>query len=207
MFRTQNGLKIHMEECTIPFTPIYTESEFKIAKLGNQRTKQVLSVISQMFISTKTVFYEVDMYDYYILYDKEIIGYFSSYKDGSFLLNCFLVMPCFQKQGWGTVLLDFAYSKQTRDAKDPAKSEVQNVVSAEKPYSKKAIMCFRKYWKYKVLRGKTVNEIAKLSNLSIDDVIIGLELNGFDFKKWKQAAVIEAKKPRMLSNTVYRLKK
>lgn len=194
MFPTKKSLSNHMEKCTIPFVPFYEEQSFKISKIESLKTKQLLSMLSLLFIKSKTVYFEVENYDFYIVYDKEIIGYFSKYRNGSNSLNCFLVFPCFQKQGWGTILMDYSSAPVIgEEAKSP-----------EKPYSKKAIFCFRKYWKYKVIGAKSISEIAKRENLTVDDAIIGLELNGFDFKKWKLSGEITVEKPRLLSKKIIR---
>lgn len=191
MFPTKYSLEKHMEICKIPFKAIYEEKNtdlpFKLSKIESLKTKQLLSIISEMFIKNKTVYYEVQEYDFYIIYDKEIIGYFSRYKNGDHSLNCFLVFPCFQKQGWGTILMDISSLRLSEKPKSP-----------EKPYTKKAIMCFRKYWKYKVIGAKSIAEISKKQNITVDDAIIGLELNGFNFKKWKLEKEITVEKPRLL---------
>lgn len=188
---TVYALQKHMEQCSIPYKPIYEESSFKISKISPLKNKQLLCLLAQMFIGSKTVYFDVDCYDIFVLYDKDIIGYFSRYKNGDNSLNCFFVFPCFQKAGWGTVLLDYSVNSLIDDPKSP-----------EKPYTKKAIFCFRKYWKYKVIGGESINEISKRTGLTIDDVIIGLELNNFDLRKWKLNGPIEVKKPRMLSKKI-----
>lgn len=209
MLPTPHSLESHMARCTIPYKPIYEEEHFKVSKIESLKKKQLLSMVSQMFIKSKTVYFEVDRYDFFILYDREIIGYFSRYKGGKHSLNCFLVFPCFQKQGWGTVLMDFSMIPAARVTEPKDNSlEVSGVVydprSPEKPYTKKAILCFRKYWKYKVVGARTVAEVSRKNNLTVDDAIIGLELNGFNFKKWKIEGEINVEKPRLLSKKVYK---
>ncbi|ELA42017.1 uncharacterized protein VICG_00864 [Vittaforma corneae ATCC 50505] len=220
MFPTLHSLENHMERCTIPYKPIYEEDTFKVSKIEALKNKQLLSMISQMFIKSKTVYFEVDKYDFFIIYDQEIIGYFSRYKNGRHSLNCFLVFSCFQKQGWGTVLMDFSTIPAVRitsqgnnnDIKQASAKgdtvDLSNVVydpkPPEKPYTKKAILCFRKYWKYKVIGAQTVAEISRKSNLTLDETVVGLELNGFNFKKWKIEGEIGVEKPRLLSKKVYK---
>jgi len=232
MFSTNQALRSHMERCVVPYRAIYQERDFRLSKIQSLKTKQLLSTISQMFIQSKTVYYEVQDYDFYIIYDKEIFGYFSRYRGGNHSLNCFLVFPCFQGQGWGTVLMDISTIKRIRvpdqmDISSAAglpvledgsvdsggKSTGTDMIpfsdmrSPEKPYTRKAIMCFRKYWKYRVVGAKTVREIAVRRNISVDDAIIGLELNGFDFKKWKMTGEAKVSMPRLLGKRVYRVDK
>lgn len=208
MFPTVKSLVKHMDSCSIAFTPFYEEKAFKISKVETLKTKQLLALISQIFIKSKTVYYEVESYDFYILFQDEIMGYFSRYKEGPHSLNCLLVLPCFQGQGWGTVLFDFSNIPVTCDLEDPGKNIIFDPKSPEKPYSKKAIFCFRKYWKFKVIGGgRTVNEISSRTNLPVNDVILGLEQQGFDFNEWRLTKKIDMKRPRMLEKRVMKYQK
>jgi histone acetyltransferase SAS2 len=187
-FPTKISLQMHMVCCTIPFIPIYEEQSFKISKVHDNKTKNLLALLSKMFIKNKTVFYEVENYDFYIVYASQVIGYFSRQKGSENCLSCLCVWPCFQKMGWGSILLDFSCKGGFK--------------SPERPFSKKAIFCFRKYWKYKTIGAKTVRQIAEKENMTLDDAIVGLELNGFDFKEWKLKKQICVEKPRLLSKKV-----
>lgn len=191
MFPSSYSLNHHISKCKVPFIPIYQEDTFSVSKVEPLKKKQLLSVIAQMFIKSKTVYFDVAQYDIFIIYKEEVIGYFSRYKNGDHSLNCFLVFPCFQGQGWGTVIMDYCTASTVKRPRSP-----------EKPYTRKAIFCFRKYWKYKVIGAKSVNEISRKTGLSIDEAIIGLELNGFDFKAWKLDGEIVIQKPRMLSKKI-----
>ena len=197
---SENSLAIHFPNCKIPFVPLYSEStgdnvDFHFSKIVDLRNKQNLCRISMLFLKSKTLFFEVENYDFYIVFNQEVFGYFSVCKNGEFSLNCFTVFPCFQGKGWGTLLLDFS------NMIFPKGIELKG---AEKPYSKKAIICFRKYWKHKVIGAKTIRQISCERNLSIDDAILGLEQNGFDLKTWKLKNSIGVKKPRILK---YRIAK
>ncbi|KAM0680837.1 Histone acetyltransferase [Glugoides intestinalis] len=190
-FPSSYALNYHFSKCTVPFIPIYEEETFKISKIEPLKKKQLLSTIAQMFIKSKTVYFDVEKYELFIIYNEEIIGYFSRYKNGDNSLNCFLVFPSFQGQGWGTVIMDYCTASTSKTPKSP-----------EKPYTRKAIFCFRKYWKYKVIGAKTVNEISRKTGVSIEDAIIGLELNGFNFRTWKLDREITVQKPRILSKKI-----
>lgn len=205
-FPTYNSLQKHSKNCSIPFTAIYQEESFKISKIENLKTKQNISLISQLFIKSKTVYYEVHNYDFFIVSNEDVMGYFSRFKGGENSLNCLLVLPCYQGQGWGTILFDYCNIPSTTSVLHPESHLVPDQKSPEKPYSKKAIFCFRKYWKFRVIGGKTINEISLRSNLTTNDVILGLELNGFDFKLWKLNKEITVHKPRMLMKRVMKLK-
>lgn len=184
-----------MKECVIPFTPIYEDNSCNIAKITETSTKQLLSLLACMFIKHKTVFYNAANYDYFIVYDSEIKGYFSRDNSGNYSLCCVLVWPCFARQGLGSLLIDFSYKISN------IKSDI-DIPGPERPFSKKAILCFRKYWKYRVIGAKTIRQISEEANISIDDAIVGLELNGFNFKKWTLDGEISVSKPRLLSKNM-----
>jgi hypothetical protein len=203
MLPTAYALETHMEHCTVPFRPLYEEEGLKVSKIESLKRKQLLSIVSQMFIRSKTVYYEVDEYDFYIVYDAEVFGYFSRYRGGKHSLNCLLVFPCFQGLGWGTVLTDISVAPSARMLPGGAEPAC-DMRSPEKPYTKKAIVCFRKYWQYAVVGARTVREVAQRRNISVDDAIIGLELNGFDFKSWSMTSVPAVKRPRILARRLYR---
>lgn len=83
LFPTNNSLVKHFDSCEIPFIPIYEEESFKISKVTVLCKKQLLALITQIFIKSKTVYYEVDSYDFFIVYNTEIIGFYSKYKQGN----------------------------------------------------------------------------------------------------------------------------
>lgn len=199
-----SSLLKHMETCTIPFRAIYEEEEFGISRVTPIGRKQNLCLLSQMFLKSKTVYFEVRNYDFFVVYRDEIFGYFSRYKGGDHALNCFLVFPCFQRQGWGTILLDYSQIKISSNHIGAEPPEPAGPRGAEKPYSKKAICCFRKYWRYKVIGAKSIRHISEERNMSIDDAILGLEQQGFNFRRWKLEGTIDARKPRLLSKKAYR---
>lgn len=198
---TKRSLEMHMAVCSVPFLPIYEENgqeaggtAFKMSKISSLEKKQLLCLLARMFIKSKTAFYGVSNFDVFIVYDTEIMGYFSRPRGGDYSLSCLLVWPCFARQGLGSLLIDFSCVRPRG---------LSTARGPERPLSKKAIFCFRKYWRYKVIGAQTVRQISELTNLSVDDAIVGLELNGFDFKKWVQQGEIRPEKPRLLSKIVY----
>lgn len=200
---TMRSLEIHMAACAeVPYPPIYQEdaadtagSPFKISVVPDPGTKQLLCMLSCMFIKNKTVFYDIFHYEVFIIHDTEVMGYFSRPVGGPFSLSCVFVWPCFARQGLGSLLIDFSYLKVQGDSADA-------IPGPERPFSRKAIFCFRKYWKYSVIGAQTVRQAARRANISVDDAIVGLELNGFDFRKWEMRGEAQAERPRLLSRLV-----
>ncbi|KAI5150455.1 hypothetical protein ENBRE01_1507 [Enteropsectra breve] len=281
---TERSLSLHEDTCRIPFIPIYSEGgdnsinkedsnavnynntkrnsvndpKYKtfvaISKISSLEKKQLLAQIAMMFIKRKTVFYEIAHYDFFVLVGEEVMGYFSRNRNGINSLSCLFVWPCFQKQGYGSLLMDYSQIKKHQacieeesmnidmddkyvnmninEYKDIDDKDVNtnmddkyvhmniddkdvnmnidtndkyvhmNENSPERPLSKKAIFSYRKYWKYKVIGASTVREAAANANISIDDAVVGLELNGFNFREWRHEGEIEIKKPRLLLKSV-----
>lgn len=193
---TERSLRLHSLRCnTVPFPPIYGESDFKIAQVAEASTKQQIALLGRLFIKSKTVSYEICKYDVFIIYAEEVMGYFSRPKDQSYSLSCICVFPPFARRGLGSLLIDFSYLS----CRAEGIARAQEIAGPERPFSKKAIYCFRKYWKYKVGGAETVRQASDASNISIDDAVVGLELNGFNFHNWGLEGDITVEKPRLLS--------
>ncbi|ORD97876.1 KAT8 [Hepatospora eriocheir] len=229
-FITEKSLELHLEECkTVPFKSIYEENDsLKISRITSLNLRQLLSQLGEMFIKTKTVSVDIERYEFYVLIsDERIVGYFSRHMEFDASLSCILVFPCFQRQGFGTFLIDFSQApifkskvikttdqileesrKKIHINDDELNDKLECPNGPERPLSKAAIFLYRKYWKYKVIGAKTVKDIALRRNISIEDAIIGLELIGFDFKEWKMKnEKIDVEKPRLLKNQVVLCKK
>lgn len=240
---TLRSLEIHRLCCNVKFNAIYSEDSFRISRISHMKTKQTLARMGMLFIKSKTLFYDLNLYDFFIIYDKEIMGYFSRAKEGANALSCLMVFPCFQGLGIGSLLVDYSQIKtvklvdqegESKDIKNRKNTKIQNdkitkykindgfiedleakntktykilcdPKGPEKPFSKKAILCYRKYWKYKVIGAKTIRQISNDQNITVDDAIIGLELNGFDFKKWSMQNEVVPNPPRLLSRRVFKI--
>lgn len=76
---------------------------------------QNLSILSRFFLSTKAVTYDVIYMMYYVLSQRgedglyRPVGYFSKDKDlEKNTLACILVLPQFEKRGFGKILIDLS---------------------------------------------------------------------------------------------------
>lgn len=76
---------------------------------------QNLCLLGKLFLDTKTLYYDVEPFLFYVLtewdqYGAHFAGYFSKEKQ-SFLnynLSCIMVMPQHQRKGYGRALIDFS---------------------------------------------------------------------------------------------------
>jgi len=76
---------------------------------------QNLCLLAKCFLDTKTLYYDVEPFLFYVMTvaDSEgchSVGYFSKEKD-SFLnynVSCIMTLPPYQRQGYGRLLIDFS---------------------------------------------------------------------------------------------------
>ncbi|XP_055331408.1 histone acetyltransferase KAT7-like [Paramacrobiotus metropolitanus] len=107
---------------------------------------QNLCRLSTLYLDTKVVVYDVEGFIFYVLCYRDelgdhIVGYFS--KDKSFgkkcnNLSCFLILPPYQKNGFGRFLVGFSYLL----------SRVHNMPGTpERPLSTSGEKTYRAYWR------------------------------------------------------------
>jgi histone acetyltransferase SAS3 len=103
------------------------------------------------------------------------VGYFSKEKRPSSMNNvsCILVLPIYQRRGFGQMLIDFSYQLTRREEKTG---------SPEKPLSDMGLVSYRQYWRlmmcYELLEQKeqlSVTDLTKRTGMTPDDVVSALE--------------------------------
>jgi GNAT superfamily N-acetyltransferase len=87
---------------------------------------QNLSLFAKLFLDTKSVFYDVTTFLYYLLIHRDaetglhqVVGFFSKEKmswDNN-NLACILVFPPWQRQGHGQLLMGVSYELSKRDGR------------------------------------------------------------------------------------------
>lgn len=138
-----------------------------------------LCLIGKCFLDHKTLYYDVEPFLFYTLYQNgDFVGYFSREKFSLKLnLSCVVVLPCYQGQGFGYFLIDFSYRlfKLIGEKGTP-----------EKPFSDQGLAVYKKYWRYKVYQYLSSTEesisIRKISDylgMINSDVVFALELLEF----------------------------
>ncbi|CAJ2505067.1 Uu.00g124610.m01.CDS01 [Anthostomella pinea] len=148
---------------------------------------QNLCLLAKLFLGSKTLYYDVEPFLFYVLceYDDlgyHFVGYFSKEKRASSQNNvsCILTLPIHQRKGYGHLLIDFSYLLTRVE---------QKTGSPEKPLSDMGLVSYRNYWrlvlcKYLINRvpedklrkkGTSLRQISDDLGMTPDDVIAALE--------------------------------
>ncbi|QID83285.1 Histone acetyltransferase [Saccharomyces pastorianus] len=190
-----------------PGNEIYRDGKLSVWEIDGRENViycQNLCLLAKCFINSKTLYYDVEPFIFYVLTEREekennnyqtspkfhFVGYFSKEKFNSndYNLSCILTLPIYQRKGYGQFLMEFSYLLSRKESK---------LGTPEKPLSDLGLLTYRTYWKIKcaevllTLRDNaksesshedkgafqqlTLNDIAKLTGMIPTDVVFGLE--------------------------------
>jgi GNAT superfamily N-acetyltransferase len=131
-----------------------------------------LCLIAKLFLSSKTLYHEVDTFTFYILTEITqrgcvIVGYFSKEKNPSKNnnLSCLLTLPHAQGKGYGKLLIDLSYQFSKLEHK---------IGSPEHPLSDMGLLAYRSYWRsvlFSVLQQRKNAQTVSIKELSIETAI------------------------------------
>lgn len=161
-----------------------------IRKVRGKRHKlfcQNMCLFGKLFLDNKSVFFNLDNYDFYVIYgrnkDEELIpmGFFSKELlswDGN-NLACILVFPPFQKQRLGQILISFSYELSRWESK------ISGPELPLSPFGKVSYISFwSKYLAREFLTGEfscveystiTLETISRKTGFRVDDVVMLLD--------------------------------
>ncbi|CAI4037193.1 hypothetical protein SMKI_02G0600 [Saccharomyces mikatae IFO 1815] len=190
-----------------PGNEIYRDGKLSVWEIDGRENViycQNLCLLAKCFINSKTLYYDVEPFLFYILTEREdeenlthqnsakfhFVGYFSKEKFNSndYNLSCILTLPIYQRKGYGQFLMEFSYLLSQKESK---------LGTPEKPLSDLGLLTYRTYWKIQcaeillqlkdntkyqpshndrdAVEQVTLNDIAKLTGMIPTDVVFGLE--------------------------------
>ncbi|OAA79361.1 Acyl-CoA N-acyltransferase [Akanthomyces lecanii RCEF 1005] len=173
-----------------PGDEIYRNDSISVFEVDGRKHPvycQNLCLLAKLFLGSKTLYYDVEPFLFYVLceYDDcgyHFVGYFSKEKRASSQNNvsCILTLPIHQRKGYGNLLIDFSYLL-TRVEKKTG--------SPEKPLSDMGLVSYRNYWRLRLCRyfldivesgefktdGLSIRKMSDDTGMTPDDVISALE--------------------------------
>lgn len=163
----------------------YNISIFEVDPKEQRLYCENLCLLAKLFLDHKTLYYDVEPFLFYIICEVDadgahMVGYFSKEKvpssaegGGEYNLACILTLPCYQRRGYGKLMIAFSYELSKREKK---------LGTPERPISDLGLVSYRSYWVYALLeilqkhRGSiSVHELSEMTSFRTEDVVKTLQ--------------------------------
>ncbi|CAH8281709.1 unnamed protein product [Eruca vesicaria subsp. sativa] len=184
--KRKEQLQRHMRKCDLKHPPgdeIYrsgTLSMFEVDGKKNKVYAQNLCYLAKLFLDHKTLYYDVDLFLFYVLCECDdrgchMVGYFSKEKhsEEAYNLACILTLPPYQRKGYGKFLIAFSYELSKKEGK---------VGTPERPLSDLGLLSYRGYWTRVLLdilkkhKGNiSIKELSDMTAIKAEDILSTLQ--------------------------------
>ncbi|KAJ4850517.1 nucleoside triphosphate pyrophosphohydrolase ham1 [Turnera subulata] len=184
--KRKEQLQRHMKKCDLKHPPgdeIYRSGTLSMFEVDGKKNKvygQNLCYLAKLFLDHKTLYYDVDLFLFYILCECDdrgchMVGYFSKEKhsEESYNLACILTLPPYQRKGYGKFLIAFSYELSKKEGK---------VGTPERPLSDLGLLSYRGYWTRVLLdilkkhKGNiSIKELSDMTAIKAEDILTTLQ--------------------------------
>lgn len=195
-FKRKEQLQRHLKKCTVQHPPgeeIYRNGKVSFFEIDGKKHKmfcQNLCYLAKLFLDHKTLYYDVDLFLFYVLCEWDergyhVVGYFSKEKcsEEGYNLACILTLPPYQRKGYGKLLIAFSYELSKKEGK---------VGTPERPLSDLGLVSYRGYWTRELLalladpnrQFVSIKDLSDLTMIKTEDIITTLQhLNLLAYQK------------------------
>jgi len=166
-FKKRHELESHSERCDVRCPPgdeIYRNGNLAMFEFDAKQQKvytENLCYLAKLYLDHKNIWFEIDAFYFYVLCERRddgyhMVGYFSKEKesDYNYNLSCIMVLPAYQRFGYGKFLIDFSYKLSKLEKKEG---------SPEKPLSYFGHRAYVSYWLNRILKFLLSNNRGNLS--------------------------------------------
>ncbi|KAK4352685.1 hypothetical protein RND71_028203 [Anisodus tanguticus] len=178
-----------------------TLSMFEVDGKKNKVYGQNLCYLAKLFLDHKTLYYDVDLFLFYVLCECDergchMVGYFSKEKhsEESYNLACILTLPPYQRKGYGKFLIAFSYELSKKEGK---------VGTPEIPLSDLGMLSYRGYWTRVLLdilkkhKGNiSIKELSDMTAIKAEDILSTLQ--GLELIQYRKGQHVICADPKVL---------